>query len=236
MTLDHLVYATPDLDATAAELERLLGVRAAVGGRHPGLGTRNQLIGLGGRSYLEIIGPDPDQDPPIGPRPFGIDELTAAALVSWAVAVDGIDAVVARARTLGYDPGDPQDMSRRTPAGDLLSWRLTPPQHIGHAGIVPFLIDWGSTRHPTESGLPLVELVSLRIGHPDPEAARKDLTAVGVTTIPTAKPHPDTSAARATPTAEPCRDVAAARFGLALDTRPRLTAVLSGRCGHVMLS
>ncbi len=51
MELDHLVYATPDLDATVAELERRLGVRAAVGGRHPGLGTRNRLVGLGGRSW-----------------------------------------------------------------------------------------------------------------------------------------------------------------------------------------
>ncbi|SEG93347.1 Glyoxalase-like domain-containing protein [Nonomuraea solani] len=200
MSLDHLVYATPDLPATVADLEGSLGVRAAPGGRHPGFGTRNHLIGLGGRSYLEIIGPDPEQDPPPDPRPFGIDELTGAALVSWAVAVEDIDAAVARARAQGYDPGDARDMSRHTPAGDLLSWRLTRPQ-----GLVPFLIDWGATRHPAESGLPAAGLVSLTIGHPDPGALTKDLAAVGVFTdvVPSPRPH--------------------------------LTAVLSGRHGEVTI-
>jgi len=41
--IDHLVYATPDLDLGIATIERLLGVRATAGGRHPGAGTRNAL-------------------------------------------------------------------------------------------------------------------------------------------------------------------------------------------------
>ncbi|WP_188191754.1 VOC family protein [Nonomuraea sp. SYSU D8015] len=213
MTLDHLVYATPDLEATVTDLERRLGVRPAVGGRHPGFGTRNHLVGLGGRSYLEIIGPDPEQEAPPGPRPFRIDELEGAALVGWAVAVEDIDAVVARSRVQGYDPGDPQDMSRRTPTGDLLCWRLTPPDQAGHGGLLPFLIDWGTTRHPAESGLPLVELVSLTIGHPDRDAVRKDLAAVGVG-LDRAEPYP----------------------GLARTPRPGLSAVLSGRHGNVTLT
>ncbi|MEU6792154.1 VOC family protein [Nonomuraea wenchangensis] len=187
MELDHLVYATPDLDATVAELERRLGVRAAVGGRHPGLGTRNRLIGLGGRSYLEVIGPDPEQEEPAGPRPFLIDELDRATLVTWAVAVADLDAAVARARAQGYDPGEPRDMSRRTPSGDLLAWRLTPPER---AGLVPFLIGWGAARHPTEDDLPRVEPVSLTVAHPDPGAVRPALAAVGATAALTEEPAP----------------------------------------------
>ena len=34
--LDHLVYATSDLEATCRDLETRLGVRASAGGQHPG--------------------------------------------------------------------------------------------------------------------------------------------------------------------------------------------------------
>jgi hypothetical protein len=206
MSLDHLVYATPDLEATATELERQLGVRAAPGGRHPGFGTRNRLIGLGGRSYLEIVGPDPEQEAPAGPRPFGIDGLAAPRLTGWAVAVRDIDAVTARARERGYDPGRPEEMSRRTPEGELLRWRLTPPQRAGHSGLVPFVIDWGGTRHPADGGLAVVDLMSLRACHPDPEAVRRDLAALDV------------------------------RLDLDVGTNPGLTAVVRGEHGPVTLA
>ena len=39
--VDHLIYATPDLDMTVAEMERLLGVKAAPGGQQQGRGTKN---------------------------------------------------------------------------------------------------------------------------------------------------------------------------------------------------
>ncbi len=81
--LDHLVYATPDLSLGIDTIEKLLGVRATPGGQHPGLGTRNALVALGPSSYLEIIGPDPEQPKPAGRRRFGIDELKAPRIVGW---------------------------------------------------------------------------------------------------------------------------------------------------------
>jgi hypothetical protein len=174
--IDHLVYATPDLAATRAEVEDRLGVRAAEGGRHLGKGSRNVLLGLGGDAYLEIVGPDPEQPDPDGARPFGLDGLSAPALVTWATAVTDMDAALSRIRALGYDPGPAEPMSRRTPEGELLQWRLTRPSE---GGVVPFLIDWGDTLPPGRRGLPQVRLVAFTAGHHEPGRVERELGAVG---------------------------------------------------------
>ena len=54
MRIDHVIYATRDLDATAARLEAEHGIVARGGGRHTGLGTENRIFPLGG-GYLELI-------------------------------------------------------------------------------------------------------------------------------------------------------------------------------------
>ena len=54
MRIDHVIYATRDLDAAAARLEADHGLVAAGGGRHAGIGTENRIVPLGG-GYLELI-------------------------------------------------------------------------------------------------------------------------------------------------------------------------------------
>jgi len=171
---DHLVYATPDLEATAADLTDRLGVAPAAGGSHPDMGTRNLLYGLGEGRYFELIGPDQQQDVP--PRWFGVSALTRARLAGWAVRSGRIDLVVAGARKRGYDPGDPVSMSRQTPDGGLMTWRLTMPKST----LVPFLIEWGETQHPSHRDLPQLTLESFAAEHPDPTALRQELGTLGV--------------------------------------------------------
>jgi hypothetical protein len=84
--IDHLIFATPDLDAAVDDLEGRFGVRAEPGGKHLGLGTRNALVGLGDATYLEIIAPDPDQLAPSMARPFGLDTVHQPRLAGWALA------------------------------------------------------------------------------------------------------------------------------------------------------
>ena len=178
--MDHLVYAAPDLDALVAEFTERTGVAPVLGGRHVGRGTRNHLVGLGGAAYLELIGPD---DPAARPLPdvFGIDRLTAPRLAAWVVRPADLDATVRQARERGYDPGDVAPLSRRTPDGHLLEWRLTPNRGDRFDGLAPALIDWLDARHPTEGGLPQLRLVSLAARHPDPSAVRRALAALDVT-------------------------------------------------------
>lgn len=186
--LDHLVFATPDLAATVAEFTGRTGVAPAAGGVHVGLGTRNYLVSLGGSRYLEILGPDPEQPEPADPRPFGVDRLAAARTVTWAISPPDLDAAVAAARATGYDPGPVRAMSRRRPDGTLLEWRLTDGDTAHPSGLVPFLIDWGSSAHPTASGLPATPLLALSASAPDPDEIRPLLSAVGTELILTEGP------------------------------------------------
>jgi hypothetical protein len=187
--IDHLVYGAPDLDAAIGALEGRLGVRAAAGGRHVGIGTHNALVDLGGGTYLEVIAPDPEQPDPASPRPFGLDGLTEPRLVGWAVATQDIDAAVASARRQGFEPGDPVEMHRVTAEGAGLRWRLTLNAIAG--GAVPFLIAWGETEHPSRGAPHGLVLESFEIAHPDPGDLRPKLAALGAD-VPT---HPGDSVA-----------------------------------------
>lgn len=174
---DHLVLATPRLAETVETVARLVGIEPVAGGQHVRWGTRNFLLGLGDGGYLEIIGPDSRHPEPTQPRPFGIAELTGPRLVTWAVQVTDIDAAIVAARAAGFDPGDASDMARATPTGETLRWRLTLRCDGVSTGVVPFLIDWGETCHPSHD-LPQTKLLSLTAVHPDPAAISARLQAI----------------------------------------------------------
>lgn len=176
--LDHLVYAVPDLLAGVERFAADTGVTPVKGGSHPG-GTANYLVGVGPTAYLEIIGPDPDADPAVRPRAFGLEHLTEPRLTAWAVHPSDIDKSVRQARDGGYDPGDVAPLSRLKPDGTLLEWRLTRREDPAAIEQVPFLIDWGATQHPAASGLPQLRLISFTATHPAPDDLRRDLAAIG---------------------------------------------------------
>jgi len=177
---DHLVYAVPDLASGVRDIEARLGVRLTPGGSHPGLGTRNSLLRIADRVYLEVVGPDPEQPAPPGGLWLARGPVPLPALVTWAARCDDLSALAAGPG--GHLLGAVRSMSRARPGGDRIAWTLTmpgdpPPRH----GIVPFFIDWGDTSHPC-ADLPDrgVRLVGLDGRHPDPEAVRRDLGRLGV--------------------------------------------------------
>lgn len=178
--IDHLVYAVPDLAEAVVDIENRFGVAPSPGGAHVGLGTFNALLGLGGRTYLEIIGPDPAQPDPDLPRPFGIDDLTEPRLVSWCASPNRpLADVVQVARAAGYDPGDVLPMTRRRQDGVVLEWSLTSTTLAeSEGGVLPFFIDWGRTAHPSESIPVGGTLVSLDLFHPQPRSIDIVLSAI----------------------------------------------------------
>jgi hypothetical protein len=181
--IDHLVLATPDVEATAAQVERDWGIEVVAGGAHIGRGTHNALTGLGAGVYLEIVGPDPGQPDPPFPRPFGVDELTEPTLVAWcARPARPLPHVIAQVSRHGIDLGPIADMSRARPDGVQLNWRLTFPL-LGppHLGTLPFLIDWLDTPHPTESLPHDAHLTALHIRHPRADLVHALLGEIGHT-------------------------------------------------------
>lgn len=178
--VDHIVYATPDLNSGMEQLGKLLGITATPGGRHPGWGTHNALISLGPDSYLEIIGPDPESPKPEQSRPFQIDSLSAPRLVTWVAKGSGLTDLVNRAKQQGIMLGEVMAMSRHTPDGELLSWHLTNPMTIVADGIIPTFIDWGTTRHPALVAAQGACLVNLRAEHPDAAKVTDRLNALGL--------------------------------------------------------
>jgi hypothetical protein len=177
--IDPIVYATRDLEGSVAELAERLGVQPAPGGQHIGVGTRNYLLHLGGDAYLELIGPDPEQTPPVDrPMPFGISDLTSPRLAGFAVKCGDIPAAVEKAKAAGYDAGQVIEMQRERPDGVVLQWVLATRRNAGGDGLVPFLIDWKDSPHPSASTPQGCTLVSLRGEHPDPASVRRDLAAV----------------------------------------------------------
>jgi Glyoxalase-like domain len=178
--VDHLVFATPDLDTGIRTIEQLIGVRATPGGQHPGLGTRNALVSLGPSTYLEIIGPDPDQSAPKGPRRFGIDRLKGPTLVGWVAKATDLDRLVDTARERGVTLGAVMPGSRKRPDGVELTWRYTDPAVVIEHRLIPYFIDWGSSPHPALSAAPGGKLVALRAEHPDPARVSTKLKQLGL--------------------------------------------------------
>lgn len=168
------MLAAPDLEAATADFERRAGVKPTEGGRHPGQGSRNVLAALGGRCYLEIIGPNLAQE---RTNNFGevLSRLAAPVLLKYAVQTSDIDATHKRAVELGLWPlassgaraSGPFAMSRAVPGGGLLTWRLLLLGSDKYDGCVPFFIQWDSEPHPSQTAAAGCTLAKFSVEHPD---------------------------------------------------------------------
>jgi hypothetical protein len=144
---DHIILGCRNLDQGIAYMERLSGYRAASGGSHPGRGTRNALLKLGYKSYLEILAPDPVQAELVWHKELASLELPR--LVGWAQAVNNIEQYVTHLRERGIACIGPLPGSRTKPNGDVLKWK-TVVREDDKAGILPFYIEWAEdSPHPS---------------------------------------------------------------------------------------
>lgn len=166
--LDHILWAAPDLGAGEKIIETLTGVAPARGGVHPGLGTRNSLLGLDSGIYFEIISPDPAQDLK-GNRGGRIAALPRPGIMTFAIRSDDLDTLSGAARREGVSQQGPVSMSRDRLDGVRLNWTILylEDQRFGEA--IPFVIDWGTSPHPSESVPAGCQLRSFAVLHPEAE-------------------------------------------------------------------
>jgi catechol 2,3-dioxygenase-like lactoylglutathione lyase family enzyme len=99
--IDHVIWATADLDATAAWMEREHGLRAADGGAHDGMGTHNRIVPLGG-GYLELLAVADAAEAAGSALGRAVTERLATVgegLMGWAVSAEDVTAVAERLGT-----------------------------------------------------------------------------------------------------------------------------------------
>ena len=157
--LDHVVVAVPDLDAASAALERRHGLKATPGGRHPALGTHNAVVPLGG-AYIEVVAVADEQL--AATNEFGRAALRARdggpRFMGWVLRTEAIEDAAAAWQSHVVP------LSRRTPSGQEIRWRMVGLEHAGDPGR-PMIIEWEDIASAPPSAQPVHPAGTVELGH-----------------------------------------------------------------------
>jgi hypothetical protein len=182
LPIDHVLVGIDSLERGIALLREATGVTAAIGGVHPGRGTRNALLSLGDGPYLELIAPNPAEP---SAEALARARATYAAMstptpFSFAVLSRDADADSARLASRGLKAGAIRPGSRVRGDGVTLRWRTFDPTGDARAWM-PFAIEWGAgTPHPSRESPGGCRLVELRVHTPSADSARALLARAGI--------------------------------------------------------
>jgi len=176
--LDHIHLGCNDLDHGIELVEEATGVRPAIGGVHPGRGTRNALLSLGERRYLEIIAPDPAQSEIVHyPQ---LRSMTDPRLIGWAVHPPDIAAIAKQLRENKVEFKGPDDGSRKRPDGRVLTWKTVNLADDRH-GLLPFFIEWSADSiHPSKDAPVGCRLEDFEILSADPDELSTTFKRIGL--------------------------------------------------------
>ncbi|MFC1660486.1 VOC family protein [Gemmatimonadota bacterium] len=176
--IDHVIVAAADLQTGMDQFEALTGVRPAFGGEHPGRGTRNALVSLGPRLYLELLAPQEDAELPEDVA--GLSDLPGLSAWGWAASTADMDGTLSQIRDGGYTAPPPEPGSRAMPDGRLLRWRAGGAEEPVILG-APFFIEWDpGSPHPATTSPQGCELGVLKVISPDAEELRSYVDLLGL--------------------------------------------------------
>lgn len=144
MRIDHVVWATRDLDAAAGRFGKELGLPVLAGGVHPAWGTGNRIIPLG-EDYIELLGVV-DRATATGST-LGRRLLGLAADGWFVFCVDDPDLE----RTADRLHLEVTEGSRTLPSGRTLRWASAGLESTERGDSFPFFIRWLVDRdlHPS---------------------------------------------------------------------------------------
>ena len=182
-TIDHIVFAVPDLEQAMQDFEERTGVAPVFGGYHAHQGTKNAIVNMGQGAYLEMITVDHANKAISAPRWMGVDLIQTPKITRWSLKSDRLS--LDSKALQKYDPrmGHIQAGQRRTERGALLSWMMSMPLAHPAVEIAPFVTSWGEDSiHPTTNLPPSCALVDIHFGHPDPSTLATLWAALQLTT------------------------------------------------------
>ena len=175
---DHIQLGSADLDGGIIWFEKRTGVRAAFGGVHPGGGTRNALVSLGKRHYLEVYALDPQQPNVDNEDVQKLRRLASPAVMGWAIGTQDLDGLKRDVEAAGFKTIT-EAGSRQRPDGKLLRWRLL--LLVNPPPLAPFAIEWSAdSPHPSTDSPPAGTVAQLIFETADPQQLRKAVRAFGV--------------------------------------------------------
>lgn len=187
LSLDHLTVVAPTLAEGVAHVRACLDLDPPPGGTHPEMGTRNHLLRLGDRLYLEIIAVDPAAPAPTGPRWFGLGDAAAVRsdwdrgrrLRGWVAGTDDIGTVLVRhSGLLGAE-------ARLSRGGRFFRFAVPADGRLPLDGALPSVLQRDDPSVPAERLPDLgASLREFALAHPDPAGIAALYERLGVAGAP----------------------------------------------------
>ena len=161
MHLDHVSYVTSH-DQIADTVQRLgsrLGTTFVDGGIHPRFGTRNFTAPLRNGQYIEVV--CPLDHPATEQTPWGKAVSKKAeeggGWLTWVFSTEDISQIESKFGRNSLEG------HRMRPNGTELVWKQIGVKEIVEFREFPFFIEWLSSDHPSQDGIPFAEIEKIEI-------------------------------------------------------------------------
>lgn len=161
------------------ELSKKMGVEVLYGGQHKTEGTHNAVVNLGNGAYLELLAIDEKNTAIASSRWMGIDLITEPIMTRWALKSTNLPSDVKILQTANPEMGEIFAGSRKKTDGSTLRWAMVKPLSHPMVEILPFMVDWKDSVHPTMTMPDVCKLIGMRATHPTPHLLQPTLNNLG---------------------------------------------------------